>query len=368
MSKQNILVTRTGSPFYSCGQKGFPDMMGIWDYLRTRQDYTATYVGHVVGPDRGSMIRWPVKGLNRDLDTEYIEEMWAESLEKCRELNPTHIVVLEGATPTWSWPDNPTAARIFDFGLRYSAPALWLCHKLKIPRVSIITDPKCYPRDSEMTTIWPECRPHSVLSQENCWINKTIQGKPLKIEAVYAKCEYWLMHGRAYPIIQGKNYSAFRGNQMAQFKELRLRKGREESWRKILAAFHGCDLKIAGKGWDGWPKEVFTGWVDGFDGLLKFLGEGIAGPMIPQKVGFSSTKPLMHAVMGNCPLFFDDYDSACRVLPANHTCRSPQRPGSLSTQFLLDTCERVKEACTIDFTMLDRVLIDGEKIGGYHVA
>jgi len=347
MSKPRIIVARTGSPFRPEG-KGLSanaefDTMGIINALADSGQYDIAYLGHTIG---GEYLRDDVELFVPDLtdvDAEIsgaeLEERWSPMVEAAREFDACCCVNVSGATPTWSWPDNPTFASTRDFCVRYNAPGLYAMHKLDLKRILIVTDPKVYVRDSEMATIWPNIRPIAVLSQEDDIFPKRIQGKSFKIRAVYAGCEYWATYGMQRleaPDTLKKYTVTLAAN--THIGEPRLKGDRAETWDDILLPWlqsgEADNTRICGKGWDKhalWVEypDVFLGVLKDFKDVMKHLGSGIAGPCIPQKKGFNTTKVRLHALAKNVPLFFGrfntnhihTYDARERVLPLNHPCR-----------------------------------------------
>ena len=375
---------RTGSPFYTKTIRSRPtgefDTRAIWNYCK--RVHNATFVGPLAGPSEENMIQVDIKGWDEFTAGPEIIERLDPIVEKCRELNPKMVIVVEGATPTWSWPENPNCALVFAFCIRYNLPALYIIHKLNIPRISIVTDPKCYPRDSEMTTIWPNIMPAAVLSQENATWTKIIQGKRVQFNAVASGVEFWNTTYWHVPPTRELKDKVVATAANAHFKNTRLHKHRHQAWEDVWKNWlpeHKHETVVCGKGWDKhefFDSDVFIGVVKTHQDAWRVMSRGHYGPVLPQKEGFNSTKPRLHALVNSVPLLYGDggymtYDKDERILPLNH----PARIRTDGLEGVIKRCHNIKqeiieevlEKTTPDFKMLDDVIEFGPRpeFGGY---
>lgn len=364
---QTVVIARTGSPFFVTGKGasaiGEDDTQCVVERVAD-MGYNTVYFGHVKNRE---LLRSDVKvlapdlnGINEDSTGAEIAERLDPLVDELRRMDPVICLNVAGAPPSWSWTENPNGAFTQAFAVRYSCPALYMMHKLALKRALIITDPKVYPRDCEMSTCWPEIVPCAVLSQEETVFRKTIQDVAYSVVCKYAACEFWRTQGwkrktwqKTIPFSICAH--SHRGNP-------RLGKGRDDIWPSIL---DDPRFQVCGKGWEGTPQ--WAGVIPS-EQLDEFIGQGMAGPMIPQKVGFNTTKPRMYALNGTIPLLYGrggpyTYDIDERILPLD----SPFRIEKLSDPF--DDCiEHVLKVTEPNWTMLEQLLEEGpnpEKFGGY---
>lgn len=381
------MICRTGSPYYPQDPKrptGEFDthgtILGLLDAFPDQVVYYGTVKGkppaglHVVTPN--------MSGIDYEASSDEIDERCRPSEMRLREFGVKVCVNLSGYTGTWSWPDNDNAARLTSTSVRSAAPQLRAMHNLNLPRIVVISDPKCYPKDGEMARMWPSIRPIALLSQEQRSWKRCIQGVDFMQDAVHAKCEFWGVHGYIPPVAQKTVVVATAAN--THFTEARLPRGRDDMWWDVLGDWLPRDLRICGKGWESyseqWP-DKFVGVVPSFTDALEVIGHGLFGPVVTQVEGFTSTKIRLHALMGSCPLPYDvspyRYDSACRYFAANSPSRIRNEPDRLARA--IERCEqgeidRILDITTPDFSVLTRcvsALLDGKKpyagweFGGY---
>lgn len=388
-----FFVMRTGSPFFTVGQNspiGERDTLGIWKWARDRG---GVFVGVVRGDEHEHehVHRINVNGWDELISSKTVISQLDPVARELETLKPCCAVVVEGAPATWSWPDNKNFAMVRAFSVRYTLPTLYLLHKLGIPRISIITDPKVYPRELEMATCWPGIRPAACLSQEDTTFPKRCQDEQYRVHAKYAACEHWctitderVQNTRRGPSVRTCAHS--------HFNDGRLARGRELLWQLVLNEFIDLptrDLKVLGRGWDRWPSEHFVGTVKTHDEVMRFLAEGMCGPMIPQKAGFNTTKPRLHALAGNVPLLWGrgvhpmTYDRDCRLYETAHECRIDETANGFTEAWARcwdmgetrrqEVIERVLERTQPNFDVLERCILaaaDGrlpnyQEFGGY---
>lgn len=375
--RRTIAVTRTGSPFFVSGvgssARGDLDTEPVVRHLAARGDCDIVYFGVIRNaealPDNVRVIDVDARQFDRYSDDSHVEECLKPYVDQLRDMEPLCMIDLFGAVPTWSWVANPNYAMVFDFGIKYSAPALYAIHKLKLPRFGIVTDPKCYKRDMEMGSIWPEIVPQAVLSQETLQFKKSICNTKFLCHAVYAACEYWLTDVFCPEQKEFEKTHDISIASNTHLGENRLPKGRENLWTEILERCDPASTRISGAGWEKHPfyylpewRESFVGVLKGFDNVLEHIGRGRGGPMIPQWPGFNSTKPRLYALMGSVPYLYGDgssqydmtYDRDARVLPLNHPSRWVNGPPhSYDAQ---ETIELVLKNTVPDYSKLDALV------------
>ena len=394
-----IIVCRTGSPIYyddNGTPRGDADTVPLIKYLAETYDGLVI----VIGAQRGTPPDYPnLKCVLLDTHFDendrvaYLEAKFDAYVEEVKHVAGDHhiecCIEMFGAPPTWSWPGNPNYARTQGFAVRYSAPQLYVMHKLKLKRYGIVTDPKVYKRDLEMASIWPECRPLAVLSQESRVFNKKMYDQQYKIRAVYSGCEFWLtrdMKPREYR--WPKEHPMMIAANSHVGKTGLIRHDRQGLWQEIIDACPN-GTAICGTGWD-WLDDQgrlrMLGTLPTMRDVLSSLSNSVAGPMIPQYPGFNSTKPRLYALAGCAPLpygpagcRFPDwaYDRDERLLDLNSPWRFPGPKFDAKPDDYVEYIERVLDITTPDFTLLDQ-LIDAtrsnvpvnaawyEKFGGYY--
>ena len=385
MHKPTIMVTRTGSPCYVNNKGSKPrgdlDTDPLIRYLALRDDINVVYFGVIRNakdlPENVSVINVPVQHIDYLLTGRDIEKIWADSLHELREMNPVGCIEMFGATPSWSWVDNPNGAMTQDFAVKYSLPPLWAMHKLDIPRYGVVTDPKCYKRDLEMVSCWKNIVPRAVLSQEDTVIKRKMNGYPVEIEAVYAACEFWLTTGFDQYSHRGEGHVVCANTHHKAYK------GREELWWEILMRCPEA-TKLCGQGWDkiSVPNHVTNcGIMPDLEATLAFIRSGEEGVCIPQKPGFNTTKPRLYALQNTVPRLFGNgkhewtYDRDERILPLNH----PARFDSGQPYDHDEVIQMILDKTTPDFSKLDRLIdsiLDGrdhttaewrQEFGGYYI-
>ncbi len=338
-----VMVTRTGSPYFVQGHGtsayGEWDTQGVVDYLRSQSGIDVCYFGPIRGGhllDNVLALDVDVRGFDELTSGDEIDERLEDPLAQLKEFDPQVCIEVFGATPSWSWPDNPNIAGTHGWCIRYSAPCLRAMNVLNIPRVGIVTDPKCYKRDLEMATMWKNIRPVAVLSQEDRTFKKHMQGIDYLVHCVYSGCEFWSTAGME----QTRPDKIFDLAVMAHthINNPRLAKGRDAIWSHILDEWLKVDLLrnstcIIGKGWDkfsGYDPDTMIGVLKTWEAAIDHIGKGLASPMIPQWPGFNTTKPRLHTLVNSCPMLFGTgihshtYDMDERILPLNHPARIPE--------------------------------------------
>jgi len=330
-----ILLTRTGSPLYcddtkATSPKGEADTLPFFRWL-INQGHDVRYFGRVVNPENspGQVYSVPLNGVDEWSSEDDIRERCEDLIEEVRLWGPVCCLDMFGYSPTWSTPKNPRFSSVQAAAIRYSLPQLLLMHELNLPRVGVVTDPKCYKRDLEMASIWPNVRPVAVLSQEQTTIPKRMLDKQFMIHAVNAGCEFWhVWDWEPYEWLSDKRHDVVQMGH-AHLKTSRIKNdGRQD----IYEAWW-CDREelndpiVYGTGWEG-QDVPWGGTLPTLHDVRQVMQKSYGGPMIPQKYGFNSTKPRIHALSGSCPFIYGNdpgnpftYDVDERILPIDHPGR-----------------------------------------------
>lgn len=388
-----IAITRTGSPIYFGSEAG---ARGELDTVPFIERLVATYTGRIIvfGALRGDVppddehvtyINIDMRDVNPSGDEarftrpDVLIERIMPYAQIIAEYQPKCVFDCWGATPTWSWTGNPNGALPYDFAVLYSAPMLFVMKYLNevngfTPRFGIVTDPKCYKRDLEMATIWPEIIPAAVLSQEKRMWDRKLQGKRFRTWAAYARCENWLTwqwecipNTNDFPCVIMANTHVNAGL---------LAPGRDEVWLEILNEVPD-DTVVFGSGWDKvpyaeWDRLRYVGVLPTTDDVRAALAQCYGGPMICQMPGFMTTKARIYAMSGALPLAYglinDDphplaYDRDCRVFAPNDMLRwiagrdvEGQTCLNISDKRREFLINHILELTTPNFSLLDHLL------------
>lgn len=386
---KTLILTRTGSPIMygkDTSARGEADTIPIFEHLinwypgpvivlgalRGDIPQDTERVRYVTMPEIGDVIE---KGLVRYIKPKILEERTLPIAQLIADSDPLCFIETMGPTPTWSWPDNPNCALPYDFAILYSAPILYTMNycatRLGTRRCGIVTDPKCYKRDSEMGSMWPGVIPSAILSQENRIWDRKIIGTKFRCHAVHAHCEYWHTDGMEYIGPHEKIGDCMIAANTHVGASL-LERGRDEVWLEILSQAPD-GTTICGNGWDRVPYKEWgrLNWIGClptlqhvYDNLRWYKG----GPMIPQTRGFNTTKPRLYALNDCCPYMYGDgtqhltYDVDERVLPLDHYSRWPaaMSNGGITDAQRADTIAHVLEATKLNWTTLHNLIRDIE--------
>lgn len=371
------------------GARGGGDAYPILQWLGENYPGDVIAVGQLRGDPPPGVLSCDIsmKGLDlpgRDgfFDVKDFEERMQPSLEFLREHEVGCWFDMFGPTPSWSHPDNPAYANVYDFGVLYSLPQLWLMHKLDKPRYGIVTDPKCYKRDGEMATMWPNITPRAVLSQENRIWKKKIQGKTFTISAIAAGCEFWQTWNmkRADPCVKQHDFLVA-SNVHASSSQLPAR--RRDLWERLVDELPDGTV-ICGHGWDEAAHSLdrfdYRGCLKSVHEVYDLMRQSRAGVMVPQTLGFNSTKPRLYALNNCAPYFYSEdqayvYDVEAVILERDSEWRWF---GHLPTRHNDDAAREeyidlILERTKPDFTTLSNLIADtaegghiGDYCGGYY--
>lgn len=406
-TKPTIIVCKTGSPCdvgLGGSSRGDGDTPSIVEHLCERGDLDVVFFGPlrnwqdhkdgspgwattegvtVMDPDLGSVFNGRTHVVREDAAA--IEDLIAPMISDLRDRRVVGVIDVNGPEVGWSWPDNAADSGVMLWAARYGAPAKRMMHLLGAHRLSVITDPRCYTRDSEMTRMWPELVPHAVLSQEAVVFPRTISFHPMRIHAAYAACEYWLTH-RMHRIGPPAGDVAERTIEVAiaantHIKDARIGGGakrglpaseslRGSLWQDVLSCCPD-DTAVCGSDWEDLmhdcPEHWYLGKLKSMHDVREMLTRAVGGPMIAQERGFNSTKIRLYALSGCMPYPYvsenDDYrertyDGEQRVLPLDHPMRWKDGPpnwralGVDPEEYVSLILERTKP----NFTMLDRLV------------
>lgn len=387
-----IAVCRTGSVWWIDTARANPtgeqnDATGVARALRDAGHEVCVFAKANGTIDGCHHIDWDWKALGLDSTNPY--PAYDVVLSQIEAWQPDVIVEIAGAAPTMSTVDNHKGVSVFEFAIRYYGMALYTYHKLKLPRIIVLNDPRSYSKDQEMTR-WPECIPAAVLSQFAQHKSQVIDGQKYEVKAVYAGCENWWSWDWPYAAI-GERHDV---NIIAHshLKDGRLLKNREDVWNWILNGVT-FDYKVFGKGWelaDSYDPDVHLGPVKP-DVVHMILQQTVAGPMIPIMEGWLTAKLRQYLVNGALPLPYGrgqevalKYDKSCIHVEDDSPIRFSDA-GELNVlverarkdaRWRVDMIEKYRDKTKPDFKLLFECvehfgrggLQDFERFGGYRLA
>lgn len=388
-NRPTIVVTKTGQAINmddGVSPRGELDTPPLLRWLGSRDDINVIFLGHVRGdvPDNIAWFNFDSKHIvDMDDVKERCDPVIDEVLSICI---PLFVLNSTGCAFTWCSPDGTN--ELYQSTIAYSSCPTYLMSRIG-PRVCLVTDPKCYPIEGDITLRYDgRLRPVAVLSQEDVVFPKSIRKQKYEVHGVYSGCENWLTW--EWEQIKRDKIVDVAICQNGHFKDTRTNPkrytfSRAEEWETILEHSDRSNTQLCGKGWN-------TD-ADWYHGVLKhtlevrhFLAEGERGTMLPQKNGFMTTKARILALSNCAPCFYgagnEDtrfvYDAHERVLPFDHEARLPHGR-SIVEHRLFDhsaVIEEVLEKTTPDFSKLLKLIdafIDGpvfdeawvKEFGGY---
>lgn len=334
-----VLLVRTGSVWWvdteranATGEQN--DATGVARMLNDL-GYDVAITGRVEGSIPGiTTLNWDWKGYGLPSNAssqpaEVVYQAYDKALAAIEAWRPDVIVEISGAAPTMSTIDNHKGVKVFEFSVRYYGMALYMYHKLKLPRLVILNDPRSYPKDQEMTR-WPECIPQAVLSQYDEVKTQVVDGRKFNVEARYAGCENWWSWGWKYaPMRFDERSKSMTIIAHSHLDDSRLKKNREAVWDYILDD-ERLEYKIFGKNWEYHPSydpKIHRGPVKP-DLVHTLLQTACGGPMIPITEGWITAKLRQYLVNGAVPFVYgkgDDvalkYDKYCHAIPEDSVLR-----------------------------------------------
>lgn len=375
---KTILVCKSGTVFRprsssksssSRGEQG--ETEGLIRHLVDRGDCNIVYFGRYSGDE---ILTHSVIGPSLDAVKPYTHDpascpasaQDAGFDDDERELRQHDEIVgfinMMGYSATMSIVGNPKQTIVQAAGINYVAPMLAALQRLKIPRICIVTDPRCYPRDQEMTYGWGWARPRALLDQYALGFQteRVIGGSSFAVHTVYGAPQSWGTLERAQPVLS-KVLSTCVAHAHVKTG---IHKSSWDPWRSVLRDVP-LGFEMWGEGWDDGPFEDEP-WVRGpcrADEVSNMLSRGVACPVVEHTRGFLTGKPYVVRAAGAIPLLFGNYDSTGVLLPLDHPSRMHYDDS------LRDKCEWVSEhvheleniwdeALKPDFSVLDRLVDD----------
>ena len=357
-----VALMRTGTVLYADQDKasalaGNQDAMGVLRYLMDNHEVC------IFGQARGDF------GCKAIVPNFKNVQMWEDPNMRCEDdfqelvdWRPDAVVNVVGACPTLSSIDNPWDVRVQMWARLNVAPQLEAMNRLGLPRICIVNDPRCVPRDHEMH--YKKVRPTSLLSQGTMQYDRVLRGEKQTVDLYDARAENWWSYGLTTRDV-AKQYATVVVAH-SHITDKRLKVDREEIWNQVLSESK-TNFTIYGKGWEDtiWAKH--HGGVIQQAAIQDILSRTVQGPMLPLQNGFSSGKLREYAIAGCMPRPITGelvYDSQAKYVPLDHPSRiiPGQDWGVYDDREWL---EHLREVTTPDFTALEEALA-GKNLGGIH--
>lgn len=372
-----ILVNKYGMTFYTRdaaqnpgGEQG--ETEGIIRHL-IAQGHDVVYYG----PTRGDMPCKTIAPMTRGLDTDCAigeqEAQWEEfDKPELERHGPFDVLInVNGMPPTWSIVDNPNFARVQTFSIGRCAPVLYFLKHFKVPRIVVNNDPRAYTRDSEMSSIIPECRPAALLDQCSGEHTSVIGGKRWKRVSHYAHAESWGYLGDPLPFGTKQDLIGVISHAHVTTG---IKKSSFEPWHALLGK---SQIPVWGKGWED-QGFIHRGILRANEVIEKFSSFA-ASPVVSHTPNFYTGKPFVILNAGCVPAIYGrgeagTWDPHERYLPLDSVLRV-QTYSDLQS-FALNACEGVlqemREVFKPNFSVLDQCVEAFEKnskengFGGYY--
>jgi hypothetical protein len=206
-----------------------------------------------------------------------------------------------------------------DGGWRYGWFLVEVLRELRLPRICVITDVRCYPRESEICLHDYE-RPAAVLSQQDeQWEQKIVDSRWM-IRAKYSGIERLRLTGvrQLQPVAQATGCIALANSHM---QAARIDKHKRQLWAWIA---RDQVVDAYGHGWEDPPGRIIGHAPIEHSRIYGLLNQHACGPLVPMLHGWISPKYREYALGGCLPLPYgrgDDlltYD--CSTLTKEHHC------------------------------------------------
>lgn len=308
-----VIVARTGGTWHGVGSTS----AGSRSTLTSQANHDAVTrairdgghdvlcVGKIAGAldlgERTEQLSWSIRPeLGVDSNMGEIREC----VQACVEWKPDVLVNVCGAEVTNTTPTNARGNDLQAMQWRYYWPFHEIMRELRLPRICVVTDCRCYPREQEFHDD-PWAIPAAVLSQETKTIDRRVLDKTLRCRAVYAGVERLRLKGveRRAPLEGGYGIVAMAH---AHMTDGRIKRGRQKAWEALTRREAFVDpITAYGEGWDAFDDT--TSAIDPqpsvpHHDVQRVLNFYHCGPLMPMRHGWISPKLGEYARAGCVPL------------------------------------------------------------------
>lgn len=310
--KPTIIVNKSGGPLYGYGAENkispvssMCEIMGLLEYLATRDDIDVVYFGQVYGdvPEDIAVVEPLLDDLNDMSTGEKQRKHWEwdvllmeNTLKTLKYGPPIALLQVAGYSPTWATIDNAKGAQPQSVGVRHIGPALNMCQSLGLPRLIINNDPRTYPKDQEMSFGWDWTRPRALLDQWDDERSMVVGGYKYRRNSVYAACESYHNFD-----LNGKNTDEQPCVIMSHAHiSDGIKGGHGDAWDMVL---EGNDYPVIGR---GWPKGGRYQDVTRDNNINAIASTVMCSPVVAHTPGFLTGKPHRLIQYGCIPILFGD--------------------------------------------------------------
>jgi hypothetical protein len=359
MTRRTVIISKGGSVFRtrdgaakasSSGEQG--DTEGLLRHLLTFSDLQVVYFGFYRGP------RLSVNGNTLDVVEPYSSGLseWSlgseqeerfrkdeEVLESICESRPIGYINVCGYSPTFSVIDNPKGATVQQCNVLYTAPMLNAIRHFKVPRILVNNDPRSYPKDQEMSLMWPEVIPAALLDQCSTEKFQVVGGVEFFRRSAYAMCESWLHTGVEVNESQPRTPCSIIAH--AHIEDGCRQRGRNSTWENILApaedlqVLYENGMRVYGAGWEhyvDYDPVLMPGKIKPNECIDVALGSKCC-PITACAPYFYTGKPFLLLQCGCLPILYGDgtdpytWDCNGQYMGLDHGLRI-RKPGDLRRQ------------------------------------
>lgn len=356
---KTIVVNKYGSVFRTqeyarrmskTGEGG--ETEGLLRHLVARGDCHVVYFGQHDGTIEGvdfiksdlSRIR-ELGGDPLAIGAEDQELGFAADYAKLRHREVVALLTVDGYSPTFSHVNNPHFATVQTASLCYAAPTLALLRKLEVPRISINNDPRCHPKDQEMS--YPDLysdwvRPRACLGQCNSDDTRVVGKRKYRRVVRHARAESWAYRERREPAPWDARLRDHTNVIAHSHLNVGCKSGDPYAWNRVFkdAGSLTHEYVVYGDGWDAKHHTLGEFEFVKFPGPCKqedvwrLLQTALCNPVVSHTPGFYTGKPWVLVEAGVVPLLFGDgshshtYDPYQVLLPLTDGGRIV-KPGDL---------------------------------------
>ena len=312
---KSILVTKYGSVFRttskgasSSGEGG--ETLGILKHLVSRGDVEVVYFGAFDGDMPCEAVRSHHENV-REYGTDPVlcppeaqEADFALDVAALGDRDWVGCICVDGYAPTFSHIRNPNDAIIQCASINYTGPVLNVLEKLKLKRICINNDPRCFPKDQEMSHGWTYALPRAILGQCDNASLRTVGGKKYRRVSIHARAESWC---EFQPVPHVPYEDRTERNVLAHSHVGHgIGTGDFNNWHSLL----GSTCNVYGDGWHHYPWETaatFHGKIPQSK-VPEVLLKTRVCPVVSHTPGFYTGKPYVLVHHGVVPVLHRSYD------------------------------------------------------------